>query len=167
MGKRGPKKTSTATLRLHGSWRANTRRDEPQPVAGTPTKPEWLVGEAAAEWKRQVLDLKARLLLAKSYRVALVMYCQAWGTWVDACKFINENGPTTTTDKGNVLQHPLVAVRNKAFEQVIKLGAQFGFSPGTQADLHVQPPEETDDEFEEFLRRKEPVAKRNRHADAG
>jgi P27 family predicted phage terminase small subunit len=138
----GPKKTPTETLKIRGSWRAKGRTNEPKPVAGVPECPSWLAGEAKAEWDRQVVDLDQRKLLAKSYRTALVMFCEAWGTYVEALADIRANGHTYITDKGNEVQRPIVGIMHKAFERAAKLGAQFGFSPSAAADLKVNETQE-------------------------
>lgn len=108
------------------------------PVPGAPDCPEWITGEAKAEWDRQIVDLNARRLLSKSYRAALAMFCQAWGQYVEAVKYIQERGDAglvTVTDKGNEIQHPMVGIQNKAFERANKLGQQFGFSPSAHAGM--------------------------------
>ena len=148
MGKRGTKPTPTETLKVRGSWRAKVRIDEPQPVPGAPDCPEWITGEAKAEWERQIVDLDARRLLAKSYRAALAMFCQAWGQYVDAVKYIQERGDAgliTITDKGNEIQNPMVGIQNKAFERANKLGQQFGFSPSAQVGIKTDGTKEKDD----------------------
>ena len=49
----------------------------------------------------------------------------------DGVKFI------ATTDKGNVIQHPAVGVRNKAWERVVKLARQFGMTPSARAGMAI------------------------------
>lgn len=137
MGRRGPPKTPTETLKLRGSWLAKTRNGEPAAVPGVPDCPEWLTGEARSEWDRQVPDLSARQLMSKSYRVALAMFCEAWGTYVTSLADIAANGHTYITDKGNEVQRPVVGIMHKAFERAMKMGQQFGFSPSSKAGLQV------------------------------
>ncbi len=141
MGKPGPKPTPTETLKLRGSWLAKTRKGEPEPVAGAPDCPAWIVGESRAEWDRQIVDLDKRRLLSKSYRSALAMFCEAWGEYVGAVEFLaamGTEGLIHKTDKGNLVQHPMVGVKNKAFERANKLGQQFGFSPSSQTSVRVE-----------------------------
>lgn len=157
MGKRGTKPTPTETLKIRGSWRVKKRENEPAPVSGRPDCPDWLLGEARAEWDRQVEDLDARRLIAKTYRAALAMFCEAWGEYVDAVKWIQERGAAglvSITDKGNEVQHPMVGVKNKAFERANKLGQQFGFSPSSQVGLKAGDADKSKDPFEAFLQRK-------------
>lgn len=142
MGKRGPKPTPTEILDIRGSWRAKARSGEPKPQAGLPDCPDWLVGESRSEWDRQVVDLDARRLMSKSYRAALVMFCEAWGTYVEACKVLAKEGMTTIGTKGITVKHPMIDVKNAAFDRCMKMGQQFGFSPAAQVGLSVKDKEE-------------------------
>lgn len=138
----GPQKTPTAELEARGSWRAKARGKEPVATEGVPDCPEWLTGEAKAEWDRQIVDLPQRKLMSKSYRAALAMYCEAWGTYVGALADIAANGHTYITDKGNEVQRPIVGIMHKAFERAMKMGQQFGFSPSSKAGLQVEQEQE-------------------------
>ena len=62
MGRRGPKPTPTAQLKLVGSRQLEQRRDEPQPELGAPNPPTWLCREALSEWKRVERSLPCRPL---------------------------------------------------------------------------------------------------------
>lgn len=137
MGKRGPKKTPTHILKVRGSWRGDTRPNEPEAAPGVPDCPGWLQGEAKAEWERQVPDLCTRKLMSKSYRAALVMFCEAWGTYVECLADIAKGGLVYITDKGNEVQRPVVGVMHKAFDRAMKMGQQFGFSPSAKAGIQV------------------------------
>jgi len=135
MGRRGPRPATKEHLSLHGSWRAKTRR-APKPSAERPECPDWLKGEARKEWRRQVRILDAKHLLSRDYQASLVMYCQAWGEFVECTQELQRIGArTTTTDKGNLIQHPLIGVRNKACDRVMRLGREFGFTP--QSELSI------------------------------
>jgi P27 family predicted phage terminase small subunit len=134
MGKRGPQPTPKNVLALRGSALAKDRNDAPA-VSGAPLMPEWLEGEAAAEWERQIGDLDSRGLLFQTDRAALAMYCQSWGEFVAGVQYVQENGETIITDKGNCIQHPMVGIKNQAFDRCNKLGQQFGFSPSSRVGL--------------------------------
>ena len=54
MGKRGPKKTPTATLKLSDSQLLYERQGEPQGPTGTPVPPDWLCPEAKEKWDEVV-----------------------------------------------------------------------------------------------------------------
>lgn len=150
MGKRGPARTPQRILEARGSWLAKERAGSPEPIAGMPECPDWLTGEGRAEWDRQVQDLWARKLIAKTYRPALAMFCEAWGEYVDAVKWIEENGPTYESKMGTSL-HPMVTIKAKAFERAYKLGQQFGFSPASQSSLSGSDNQEESDGKSRFF----------------
>jgi P27 family predicted phage terminase small subunit len=135
MGKRGPRPDTKAQAEFKGSWRAGKKAPGPQPSPEAPRCPAFLRGEARAEWDRQAVLLAEKDLFSRDYQTALVMYCEAWGEFVDCVHKLQKQGLTTTTDKGNEVQHPLVSIRNRAFDRVMRLGQQFGFTPTAQVDV--------------------------------
>jgi P27 family predicted phage terminase small subunit len=134
MGKRGPQPTPQSVLALRGSPVAKERTDAAA-VSGAPLMPVWLEGEAALEWERQIHDLDERGMLFQTDRAALAMYCQSWGEFVNAVEYVKESGEVTMTDKGNCIQHPMVGIKNQAFDRCNKLGQQFGFSPSSRVGM--------------------------------
>lgn len=150
MGKRGPKPTPTAILKARGSWLADTRTDEPEPRKGMPTKPAFLRGEASEEWDRQAELLYEEGRLALMDRAHLAMYCAAWGEFVEAAIAVDEQGNTIGTDKGNVIQNPMVGIRNKSREAAVRIGSAFGFNPSARVGLKQPEKKAGDDEFERF-----------------
>lgn len=140
MGRRGPPPTPTKLLKARGSWRAKTRPNEPAPPPAIPDAPDWLSAEARAEWERQVLQLTPLGLLAKADRALLAAYCEAWAEFVEAVEFVAEHGHTSTTELGNVIQHPMVGIKNRAAERLNRFAQQFGFSPSSRTHLHAPEP---------------------------
>lgn len=127
----GPAPTPSAILQARGSWRGQ-RKEEPELPVKAPGAPSWLSAEAKAEWRRQAKHLEVMGTIAEADRAMLALYCQAWAEFVETNKTIEEEGMTCTTDKGYVLPNPLVAIRNAAAERLVKLAAQFGFSPAAR-----------------------------------
>jgi len=135
VGKRGPRPHTKAKAEFKGSWRAKKKPPPPPPATDKPVCPGLLKGEARAEWDRQAVLLTEKGLWSRDYQVALIMYCEAWGEFVDCALQLQKEGLTATTDKGNLVQHPLVSIRNRAFDRVTRLGQQFGFTPTAQVDV--------------------------------
>jgi len=146
----GPPPTPTKTLEARGSWRAKIRDKEPRPEVERPNCPAILKGEARREWVRQVKELHRLGLLAKMDRAVLACYCEAWGEFCAAAEYVEKNGRTFLLGEIPKL-HPMVKVKNAAAERVLRLAAQFGFSPAARARL--QAPETTDvgDPMEKLL----------------
>ena len=143
MGRRGPKPTPTAMLKLTGSWRADARKSEPKPKLGAPPMPTWLATEAKAEWKRVVPQLQKLGVITLIDRTALALYCQAWADYHDAVAVVKVEGKTFTTPTGYIAKNPLVTIMNKARAAVLRLAQDFGFTPSALARLgtpHLENP---------------------------
>jgi len=105
-----------------------------------PTCPAWLGKEAKAEWKRQAKQLQSANLLQVVDRAALAIYCQAWGEFVQAveqirarCESKDGNAPLDAVGR-------LIKIKNEAGDRVLKLAAQFGFTPSARARLRATEP---------------------------
>lgn len=81
MGKRGPKPTPTPLLRLRGSWRGETRPDEPKVTPELPECPEWVRPQAREHWGEVGAMLEGLGLMGKPHTLALTMLCEALGVW--------------------------------------------------------------------------------------
>src|SRR3990167_11235512 len=93
VGKRGPAPTPTATLKQRGSWRANERKNEPQPERRIPDCPDWLAPEAAEVWNQMAVLLDAMGVLTVADGNALARYCVLWVRWKRAAIFV-QNAPS-------------------------------------------------------------------------
>lgn len=140
MGLRGPPPTPTKLLEARGSWRAKARKGEPRPPTAKPACPQWLPKEAKAEWRRQVKELEQQGTIALLDRAFLTAFCEAWAEYVEACKLIQKHGMIIKTTDGNLIQNPVVSIRNKAYQRMLAIGKEFGFSPSARARLSIQPP---------------------------
>jgi len=132
MGSRGPSPTPTATLRNRGSWRAGERSGEPSPPVVAPKCPSFLGQSASAEWRRIVPELLGRQTLSLGDRALLAAYCHAWGEFVEAATWVEENGAIASTPAGDVL-HPQVTRGSRAVDRLMKLADRFGLSPAAKA----------------------------------
>ena len=132
---RGPAPTPTKLLKVRGSWRAKTRENEPELPVKAPPAPAFLNAEAKREWARQVKHLQTMGVIAEADRALLAFYCQAWAEFLEVNADLKKEGLTFSTETGYILPHPLVAIRNGAFERAKKIAAQFGFSPAARARL--------------------------------
>lgn len=79
-------------------------------------------------------------LLSEVDRAALTGYCVAWGRLAEAeAKLRDEKQPLVLVALGSgyPIQNPWVAIANKAMEQLIKFGSEFGMSPSSRAGLRI------------------------------
>ena len=139
MGRRGPKPTPTAALRLVGSRKVEGRRDEPQPELGSPSPPSWLSREALAEWNRVVPELNRVGVLALVDRAILVGYCESWSLYHAATKAVRETGTTYESTRGTVAKHPNVAILAESRMAFLRFAQELGLSPSARARLAASP----------------------------
>lgn len=143
MGKRGPRRTPTATLKLRGSWLAKTRKDEPQPTGGVGPAPEWLKDTGKAKWQ-QVCGILEPLGLATSADAdAIASYCEAWQDFLDALEEIEKYGAELVSSKGARFTNPAIHRKQSAWSRFSKIGKEFGLTPASRADLHANPKKPT------------------------
>lgn len=140
----GPPRTPTPILKARGSWLAKTRDGEMSLPVEAPDCPDWLPAEAKAEWGRIVPQLVVAGVIATVDRALLMAYCEAVAEFVKMAKRIEKDGQFAKTKEredgsgGNVIQHPALAVRNRARATMLQLAQQFGLSPSARARIKAQ-----------------------------
>ena len=140
---RKPKPTNLKELAGNPGHRP-LNANEPAPPAPerAPYAPRHLNDEAKKEWRRIVkLAMDVGLYTDVDY-AALAMYCQAWGRWVEAERKVQEQGEILESDRGGLYQNPWLHVANKAWDQMRKVLAEFGFTPSSRSRLQVEPRDE-------------------------
>ena len=155
MGKRGPASKPTNLKVLQGNpGRRPINEKEPKfPIADeVPSPPSYLSTYAKKEWKRIAPLLHRNRLLTEADISILAGYCQAYNRWIEAEKLIRTYGYTSETDKGNIIQRPEVGIANKALDEMLKYAKEFGLTPSSRANLHVENAEDVDDPFMQFIR---------------
>lgn len=131
MGKRGGPKPKPAAFKvLHGN--PGKREIPPEPKAyGALAPPDWLDGEALAEWNRLAPEITTTMGAAALDSGALTAYCYAWATFVR----LRDAEDIVFSDKGACYQNPQVGLRNKSLEQMRKFGAVLGLSPSDRVGI--------------------------------
>ena len=143
MGRRGPKPTPSEQLKRQGRYRADRRKNEPEPPAEKVAMPEWVSEQAQAHWRAIAPWLEESGLLTVLDTVALGLMCDAMAEYLEAGEVVEEAANTdgvkfvATTEKGNIIQHPAVGVRNKAWDRVVKLLREFGMTPSARAGMAI------------------------------
>lgn len=134
---RGRKQTPTKLKELHGNpGKRGLPKHEPDPTPVTqaelPPVPSHFGEEAAAEWHRIVGEYSSLGLLTILDIGLLAAYCVAYGRWVESERIVREKGAVVKTIAGNLIQNPYLAIANKAIEQMIKIGIEFGMTPASR-----------------------------------
>ena len=155
-GRSGRKRTPTETLKRRGSYRRDRhgqRDSEPKPTAKLPDRPRWLTGEARKEWERLGPLLAEKGLLTEWDRALFCTYCLEWKAYVTICRKLRPlDDYTMVTTNGNHVQHPLVGVKNRVFQNLVRIATEFGLSPSSRSKLSVEPVSTEDDPQEKLLR---------------
>lgn len=115
--------------------------------------PDFLSREAKAEWKRIAPSLDEAGLLSEIDRGPLAAYCQMYARWLQAERALAKARLTTTTTNGNLIQHPMLGIANRAMELMTKAAAEFGMTPSSRSRIDIGR-EEPEDPFERFVREK-------------
>ena len=142
MSKPGPRPTPTIELQRRGSWRAKLNKAEPQLDVCVPEPPVWLNDTALQEWNYIAPRLAKGRVLTDWDRNALAGYCQLMADYLEAHAAVERlsgsNRLLTKTANGNIIQNPLVGIRNKAWQMVQKAAAEFGLTPSSRSRIEMQ-----------------------------
>lgn len=133
MGRRGPRPEPTATLRLKGSWRANSRPEEPVPPAGPIRCPGWIPEEAKTAWRVLAPMLEEMGVFTRADRNALTRYCVLWARWRTAEEAIEEKG---STSGGRLI--PEVRLAGELAAALLRLEQEFGLTPSARTRIHAE-----------------------------
>lgn len=139
MGKRGPAKTPTAVLERRGSWRAKTRKGEPEPTTCELTPPAWLEGEGLTLWADLVPELVRCGIAKRTDRLTLAMLCDTYAAWREEKRTVAEHGLTDSTTNGNTVQRVEVGQMNRDRDVLIKLAKEFGLTAASRAGVDATP----------------------------
>jgi P27 family predicted phage terminase small subunit len=113
--------------------------NEPQPAAAFPTCPPELGPVARAEWERLVPELGELGPLTNLDRAALAAYCGAYGLRAEAMAAIQKYGTMVKAPAGYPMQSPYIGLANRQAELMIRLSAEFGFTPASRSRISTPP----------------------------
>ncbi len=121
------------------------------PGADKVKPPMWLSKQAKKEFKFLATQLKQIKLMTNNDIHMLAVYCDAYADYVKFTKIVDEEGPWTgflsLDDDGNTIEtdkqpHPMLVKKKHAFDQMAKVAAEFGFTPGSRAKIAIPKKEE-------------------------
>lgn len=160
------KRLPTATKKLTGNRsKKPLPKNEPQPDLGTapPAAPDYLDEAAAAEWNRLARQLWLNGILGLEDWTAFAGYCESFSDWMrynemiaaqsrkarqaaDAAQAFDApesvllpeyDGRIVGTSNGNLIQSPIVALRNTARRDCLKFATEFGLTPSSRSRVSV------------------------------
>ncbi len=152
MGKRGPKKTPTAILQRRGSRQVESRTGEPDPPRERPDTPDWLDADGQNCWDALVPLLEQMGVLRRIDGKALARYCSMWVRWRKCQEFLTKNGETYMLKDADgkprcVMQWPQVSIAHKLATLLLRIEQEFGMTPASRPNLHVESSLDDDDLF--------------------
>ena len=134
---------------LRGNPGRRPLKPEPQPPieAAPPPPPDFLTGHARAKWLRLAPQLHALGLLTSVDHDVFAAYCDAFGRWLTAEETLTQmaardmltRGLMIKTASGNVIQNPVVGIKNVAARDMVRFGTDLGLSPAARARLATDP----------------------------
>lgn len=157
--KRGRKPKAAAIRKAEGNRgkRPIAEWVEPKRRSTELAPPAHLDAIAVAEWKRLAREMTLLGTLSNFDRGAFTAYCQTWSTYIAAQRQIDANarnrktagGLLATTAAGNVIQDPLVGIRNTALRDLVRYASEFGFTPASRVRVgYLAPPPGRQDQGE-------------------
>jgi len=145
MGTRGPQRTPTALLKLHGSRLGNDRdKTEPKPEKKTPDCPDWLGDDARQVWDQVVPMLNTMRVLTVADGGPLSRYCESWVRWKKCLAFVKEHGETYVVkhelgDIKAVHSWPEVVTLRGLAAELLRIEQEFGLTPAARARIQLEP----------------------------
>lgn len=156
---RGRKPTPPALKLITGNPGKRPIEADPHAIEiAVPGAPEHLNAIARAEWERVTAELLKAGLVTRLDRPALAAYCDAWAEYVHAKLMMDRpaeegGGYMVKTPNGYEVQSPWLAVANKAFEKMLKVGVEFAMTASARNRVHGRQPGLFDDDPMEAILR--------------
>ena len=127
--------TKLKVLRGNPAKRAILPEPEPRISETVPEPPEYLQGEALAEWQRLAPELHALGLLTVADPHPFASYCILLARWIEAERALAAVGSLTKVNRDGPVAHPLVAIASNAARDMMAAAIQFGLTPAARRRL--------------------------------
>lgn len=75
-------------------------------------------------------------------RAALAAYCNAYGLWAEAIEAVQKYGTMVKSPTGYPIQSPYVSIANRQAEIMMRIAAEFGFTPASRSRISTLAPRE-------------------------
>jgi len=136
---RGRKPLPTAVKKIRGNpGHRPMNANEPKPNPLTYDPPKHLSSNAKKHWKETFKLLEGVGVLSALDADVLSLYSETKSKWVHAMEQIKENGYVINAPSGFPVQSPWVQIANKAFDQLMKILPEFGFSPSSRSRINME-----------------------------
>jgi P27 family predicted phage terminase small subunit len=121
-----------------------SRKSNKKPVSSEPFDgkfaliiecPAELGAVARREWDRIVPLLAADDRITALDQGPLAIYCSAYAGWLEAITALQTYGTMMKSPNGYPIQSPYVSIASKQAEIMIRIAAEFGFTPASRMRL--------------------------------
>ena len=132
----GRKPLPTQLKKLKGTLRADRiNPNEPEPDPNIPPVPPHLDKKAQVEYARITAELHEVGLMSNLDLAAISAYCDVYSQWEQASEAM-EGGPLIIKTKaGNIIQNPLIGIKNTTREQMRRFLVEFGLTPASRSKV--------------------------------
>jgi len=139
MATRGRKPKPSALQKLQGNPGRRALNDQEPQIEPSPIEPpDFLNEEARAEWARVCPLLFQARMITDLDRAIFASYCEAWATYVRACKDVAKFGTVLVSAKTKqAYQGPWVNVRSMADKQMRACAVELGLTPSSRTRIQV------------------------------
>ena len=143
---KGRKPKPTAIKKMAGNpgrRPLNDSEPEPRRLPYIPRAPRYLNKYGQKEWRRLARELDRLGLLTVVDLAAFAAYCSAFGLWVEAEYALKDMGSSkflAVTEKGNVIQNPLMGIVNRSRADMLRAAAELGLTPSSRSRVTVAKP---------------------------
>jgi len=161
-----PKKRAAKKTKQAGSTRRKparkkalegnaSKRKAPAEIGATklstpPPCPDSVTGPGVELWQKLARRLVELKLLTDLDLEALEILCDAWRRYQELAPFTTAETMFVITDRGYVVEHPAVRLRQSAINTMSKIWRQFGLTPLTRESLDIDLSSEDDDDLLKF-----------------
>ena len=145
----GPPPTPTHLKLLRGNpgkRRINKREPQPEISSSVPVPPTFWSEYARKEWRRVAPQANALKLLTRLDVSLFSVYFESYSRWrsiveaLDAKADPEFHGLCFRDDDGDLRANPLVKAANDAAKDMVRLAAEFGFTPASRSRIGVDAP---------------------------
>jgi P27 family predicted phage terminase small subunit len=127
-------------MRLSGSWRASTRKNEPTLAVKVPDAPEWVNAAATESWHELAQAIAPMRVLTEADSIALGQLAEYLSRWKQATAQISKYGDVIAIkdDDGKMIglkRSPYVAMQLEYGLMIRRMMQEFGLTPSARARL--------------------------------
>jgi len=135
MGRGRPRKPD-ALKKLEGNPGKGPLNENMPTPAGTPIRPNHVVGYAAEVWD-QIINSMPQELYSATDSIALATFCIAADQFRISTEELNRDGLTIEAGDGSIKAHPASVVQSRAINMIAVLGPRLGLDPVSRCSIRM------------------------------